>query len=244
MGAACGHEILDVLRRQPLFAALGEADLHTIAERSHCRLVRREALLFREGEPCRGLYLVVTGAVRVYRASRDGREQVLQTQGAGESLGEVSLLDGGPYLAAARAAEDSRVLYLPLAEVQWLCETYPSVARAMLDDLSRRLRSMVRLVDFLSLRSVPARVASALLEYAERGNGAAAQDGVRFTVPRTQEELAAELGTTRESVARALHRLRRDGVIRQRGARVELCDAEALRALAGAGAMEPARSAA
>jgi CRP/FNR family transcriptional regulator len=201
----------------------------------------RGSSLFREGEPCRGLYLVLEGSVRVYRANRNGQEQVLQTVAAGGSLGEISLFDGGAYLASARVVENAHLLFLPFGEVQALYRTHPEVARAVVEDMGRRLRGMVALVDRLSLQDVPTRVAAAVLAYAEQAEGTV-RDGLIFELPRTQEELADELGTTRESVARALGRLRRAGTVRQRGARIEILDAARLRGSTGRMAVRPGAS--
>lgn len=226
MTTRCAHDPAGVVARQPLFASLSDEECQGLVARSVCRSVRRNELVFREGEPCRGLHLVVEGRVRSYRANRDGHEQVLGIYETGESLGEVSLFDEGPYLASARAAEDSRLLFLPIQEVQALYETRPEVARAMVRELAGRVRELTTLVDRLALQDVPTRVAAAVLRFAEESGW------VPFRLPRTQEELAAELGTSRESVARSLHDLRGAGVIRQRGARIELLDIGELRRLA------------
>jgi CRP-like cAMP-binding protein len=169
----------------------------------------------------------------VYRANQDGREQTLHLQGPGQSIAEVPLFDGGPYPASARADQDSRVLYLPLDDFQWLYRNQPEIADSVIRELGRRLRRMVQLVEKISLRDVPSRVAMTLLEYAERQQS----DGpvTEFDLPRTQEELAAELATTRESVARALSTLRKSGAISQKGSRVRVLDLRRLESVAFSG---------
>ena len=214
------------LRRLPLFASLDERTLEEVARRTAVRALPNNAILFRQGDPCQGLYIVVEGSVRVYRASRDGREQVLHVQSAGQSIAEVPLFDGGPYPASARATEDSRVLFLPRTEFEWLYRHHADIADAVIRELGRRLRRMVRLVEKISLRDVPSRVALTLLEYA--GQEGVPHDGMSFRVPRTQEELAEELATTRESVARALAKLRSLGAIHQRGSSVRITSLAAL----------------
>lgn len=230
MSRHCGHEPAEVVARQPLFKSLTETECQALVRRSLCRRFPRNGQLFREGDACRGLYLVVDGAVRVYRANASGQEQVLGTITAGEWLGEVSPFDEGPYLASARATEDSRLLFLPLREVQALYRTSTGVAHAVVREMGSRVRTLVALVDRLTLQDVATRVAVSVLDYAEEGG---ALQGAPFRLPRTQEDLAAELGTTRESVARALHDLRAAGVIRQRGARIELLDLAELHRRAG-----------
>jgi len=152
----------------------------------------------------------------VYRASPDGREQILHMHGPGQPLAEVPLFDGGPYPASARTMEPSRLLFLALDDFQWLYRNHPEIADATIRELGRRLRRMVGLVEKISLRDVPARVALTLLEYAESSGDL--RDGMTFELHRTHEQLAGELATTRESVSRALGRLQKDGLISKRGA--------------------------
>ena len=223
-------QALTLLRRLPLFSGLSEPSLATVAERTVTRALPRDASLFRMGETCHGLYVVIAGSVRVYRANAEGREQVLHVQGPGQTLADVPLFDGGSYPASARAEVDSRVLFLSRNDFEWLYRNDPEVADTVIRELGRRLRRMVRLVEKISLKDVPARVATTLLEYAE-GLGTP-HTGMGFDLPRTQEEMASELATTRESVARALARLRQEGAIDQRGSRVRIRDLPALEAAA------------
>lgn len=231
MIARCSHDPARVVAGQPLFASLTEAECIALVGRSVCRSTNRGESLFREGDECRGLYLVVEGTVRTYRANRDGQEQVFGVFGPGESLGEVSLFDEGPYLASARVVESGRVLFLPFGEVHALYETHPHVAHAMVRELGERVRWLAALVDRLALQDVPTRVAAAVLQFA--GDSGALRKGGTFRLPRTQEALAAELGTTREGVSRALRGLRAAGTIDQRGSSIEVLDPIQLERLAG-----------
>lgn len=193
------------------------------------RPVSRGRLLFRKGEACHGLYVVLQGKIRVYRANREGKEQVLHVLGPGDPVAEVPLFDGGPYPANARSEVDSRLVFLPADAFEELYRSEPEIADAVIRELGRRLRRAVRLVEKISLRNVPSRVALSLLEY---GAAARVGPGEPFSLPRSQAELAEELATTRESVARALRTLREEGLIRQEGRRVAIPDAEALEARA------------
>jgi len=224
------QDVVEVLRRLPLFAGLSDAAIGAVAERTILRTVRRNELLFRKGEPCHGLYVVVEGKVQVYRSSPDGREQVLHVEGPGRPLAEVPLFDGGPYPASARALEDGRILFLPREAFQALYRGNPEIADAVIHDLGRRLRRMVGLVEKVTLLDVPARVAATIVEAAETAG--VFRDGGTFIVAQTQEEMARGLATTREGVARALARLRNEGIIEQEGARIRILDAAALDAAA------------
>jgi len=225
----------DLLRRLPLFSRLGEDALERVRRRVVVRSVPRRTLLFREGEPCRGLFVVVRGRVRVYRANREGREQLIHDMGPGRAVAEVPLFDGGPYPADARAEEDSDLLFLSREDFQALYRAEPEIADAVILELGRRLRRAVGLIEKISLRDVPSRVGLTLLEYAGGGGpkGAGPTTGRDprshpFTLPCTQAEMAERLAATRESVARALRTLREEGLIRQEGRRIEIPDPSAL----------------
>jgi CRP/FNR family cyclic AMP-dependent transcriptional regulator len=226
------EETRALLRKLSIFSRLGDEALDAVAKRTVVRSIPRGRQLFRRGDPCQGLYVVVEGAVRIYRGNQEGREQTLHVQGPGQSVAEVPLFDGGPYPASARAEQESRVLFLPLDDFQWLYRHHPEIADSVITELGRRLRRMVHLVEKISLRDVPSRVAMTLIEYAERYGGDGAAGGVEFDLPRTQEELAAELATTRESVARALARIRSAGAITQKGSRVRVVDMRLLESIA------------
>jgi CRP-like cAMP-binding protein len=220
-------EIIDALERISLFSGLGRTPLAEIAKRVSVRRMPKLRPLFRKGEPCDGMWIVVEGQVRIFRANREGREQIVHLQGPGQSLAEVPLLDGGPYPAHARAEVDSVLLFLPRAAFESLYREEPEIADAIIRELGRRLRRMVGLVERISLRDVPSRVGLSLLEYARRAPGGG---DAPFTLPHTQSEIAEQLATTRESVARALRTLREEGLIEQEGARVRIPDPEALEA--------------
>lgn len=227
---------IEVLRSLAFFSALSDSALAAVAGRTAERFYPRGAMVFRKGEVCHGLYLVLEGRVKVYRSSPDGREQILHIEGPGNPLAELPLFDGGPYPASARTLEDSRLLFLPLDAFQSLYRQNPEVADAVIRDLGRRLRRLVALVDKVSLKDVGSRVATALIDYAVAASSF--RDGAVFLLPRTQEELAAELATTRESVARGLGRLRRAGIIMQEGPHVRIVAANRLEAVARGEPME------
>jgi len=105
-----GRGTRELLRALPLFASLGEGSLQAMAKRTVTRRVRPNEVLFRRGEPCDALYVVVSGSVQVYRANADGRVQVLHVQGPGQPLAEVTLRDGGSFTLAGTQEKVARTL--------------------------------------------------------------------------------------------------------------------------------------
>jgi len=224
-----------LLRQIPIFSELPDDLLARVAERLVQRRVPAGTVLFTTGEESRGLYLVESGRVRVYRVSPDGREQVLHIEGPGRPVAELPLFDGGPYPASAVTIEDSVLLFLPRPEFEQLYRTYPDVAHAIIRGLGRRLRHLVQLTETLAFRDVAARLAMLLAGYADR-TGVPTTEGVELALGRTQEELALEIGAARESVSRALKQLQRKGLIESAGRdRLRIPSVERLRTFAAPG---------
>jgi CRP/FNR family cyclic AMP-dependent transcriptional regulator len=211
-----------------------------LAERCVSRTVGAGHVLFITGDECRGLYIIETGRVRIYRTNSEGREQVLHVEGPGRPVAELPLLDGGPYPASAVALEETRLAFLPRADFESLYRTNPDIAQAIIRALGRRLRHLVHVTETLAFRDVAARLASLLVGYAER-TGRETPEGIELTLDRTQEELAIEIGAARESVSRAMKQLRRKGLVRRIDRdRLLVPDVSRLRALLPAGNGEKA----
>jgi CRP-like cAMP-binding protein len=205
-------ELLDLLRQLPLFASFGEEALVRLAARCVTRTFAAGHVLFTTGESCRGLYIVESGRVRIYRTSPTGREQVLHTEGPGRPVAELPLFDGGVYPASAVTEVESRLVFLPRADFEALYRENPDVAEAVIRTLGKRLRHLVHVTETLAFRDVAARLASFLAEFAEH-HGTVTENGTEITLDRTREELSFELGTARESVSRALKQLTEKGII-------------------------------
>lgn len=218
----------EALRRVPYFASLPASELGRLAGRCTARSLGPGEALFEEGEPCRGLLVVVGGLVEVRQISLRGREQVFHTEGPGATLGEGPLFDGGGYIASAVALEPTRVLLLPRAEVLRLCQRRPAVALAMLGTMARRVRHFAGIVADLAFRPVTERLARHLDAAAERP----VEAGARVDLTLTHAQLAARLGTVRELVARAFARLEEAGVIARHRSRITIRDPARLAALA------------
>lgn len=227
--------ISSLLRALPIFAELTDPDLGQLATRCVARTVGGGHVLFATDDVCRGLYVVESGRVRVYRLSPDGREQVLQIEGPGRAVGELPLFDGGKHPASAITLEASRLVFLPREDFEEVCRTQPSVAQAVIQSLGRQLRHLVNVTETLAFRDVAARLAMLLSSYADRV-GVPTMEGMVLTLHRTQAELSLEIGAARESVSRAYRQLRDRGLIEMLSDhRLRIPDLERLRALARGG---------
>lgn len=220
------------LGRTALFGELDGATLKALAERAVERRYARDEVLFIAGEEARGLYVVVEGAVRAFRESPDGREQVIHVERAGAAVGEVPVFDGGPFPSTVAAEEPTSVLFIDRRDVRRLCVEHPEIGLAALKVLAGRLRRCAELVETLSLREVGQRLARFLLAEA-RAKGDRAGAGFRLTLAHTNQQIAARVGSVREVVSRALARLQHDGLVALDGRALTIHDERKLAAFAG-----------
>lgn len=220
-----------VIKSTALFGGLAERELRALAERAVERRLMPGEVLFIAGEEARGLYVVVSGSVRAFRESSEGREQVIHVERAGATLAEVPVFDEGAYPSTVAAEEQTVVLFIDRRDVRRLCVEHPQIALAALKLLAGRLRRCAELVETLSLREVGQRLARFLLTEA-RGKGKPAGRGFELRLTYTNQQMAARVGSVREVVSRALARLQSEGLIELRGRQLIVPDEKALAAYA------------
>jgi CRP/FNR family cyclic AMP-dependent transcriptional regulator len=220
---------VEILRRVALFANLSPGELDFIARRAVPIRCDAGEMIFSEGEPCRGLYVVQSGQVKIFKASADGREQVLLIAGPGGTMAELPVFDGGPYPASASAVTETALLEVRKEDVRQLCLEHPEVALKLLRVVGARLRRLVAMIEELSFTTVRQRLAALLVREAE-ANGRLTSQGVEFDLPWTHQELAAQIGTVRELVSRNLSRLQSTGTIHIEGRKVLITDRKSLEA--------------
>jgi CRP-like cAMP-binding protein len=218
-----------LLARVGYFRSLPAAELRHLASRCATRIVRPGQLLFEEGAPCHGLFVVAEGAIEVRQISLRGREQVFHSEGPGATLGEAPLFDRGGYIASAVAIAPTRALFVPRADLLDLCRRQPAVALAILEVMAQRVRRFASLASDLAFRPILQRLARYIGDAAASHPLAA---GVELDLRLTQAQLAARLGTVRELVARALFQLEESGVIARKRGRIVIRDPNRLAVLA------------
>ena len=220
---------VETLRRVPFFGVLPPDELRALA--CHCIIKRlgKDELLFAEGDPTEGLYVVQAGAVKLFKMADTGREQVLVIERAGSTLGELPLFDGGTFPASAAAIEESTLLFLPKREFLDLCRGNSEVAFTVIRTLAWRFRYMTSLVEELSLKEVSHRLARFLRDRALK-LGVRTKRGIEFPLEETNQEIGAEIGTVRDLVSRNLRRFVDRGIIRLERRKVIVLDMAELEA--------------
>jgi CRP-like cAMP-binding protein len=211
---------LDFLKSILYFSGLGLAELESIRKLVFEKTADRAEMVLLEGEPAANLYFVASGAVKVFKTSAEGKEQILNIVRPGESFNDVPIFDGGPNPASARTMGPVLLYGIKKHDMEAVLRDHPQIALNVIKVLARRVRHLVSLVEDLSFRHVISRVAKILFEHigGEMGRG-----------PRlTQQEMAAMAGTAREVVGRSLKALEEEGAISLDRHRIVITDKEAL----------------
>jgi len=217
---------VELIKSIPYFSGLSSAELDSLKGRIFETTAERGEFIVLESEPAAALYFVISGVVKVFKTSADGREQIFQIVRPGESFNDAPVFDGGPNPASAQAMGPVVLYGINNSDMGAILRTHPQVALNVIHVLSQKLRHLVSLVEDLSFKHVTARLAKILLEYAG--------DGVGSAKPRlTQQEMAAMAGTAREMIGRSLKELEVEKIIRLEHHRIVVTDKEALKKWAG-----------
>ena len=221
------HQLRQTLAQVPIFSGLTESELGFLAQRTVPRHYSAGETIFDEGGPCSGFFVVESGNVRIFKSSASGREHVLSIDGPGSSIAEVPVFDGGNYPASGAAVDDVTLLFVSKQDFHALCLAHPEVPLKVLRVVGARLRRLVGIIEELSFTTVRHRLASYLLRLAEK-SGKPKAEGVEITLPVTNQELAAQIGTVRELVSRNLSRLQAEGMLKVDGRNILICNRKAL----------------
>ena len=221
------------LKSIPYFSGLGSGELEAIRQLVFERSADRGELILMEDEPTQTVYFVVSGAVKAFKTSVAGKEQILCILRPGDSFNDVSVFDGGPNPVSAIAMSLVRLYGISKADMETLLREHPGIALNIIKVLAGKVRHFVSLVEDLSFRHVTGRVAKLLLEYATNGSEEGKGKSPR---PRlTQQDMAAMVGTAREVVGRSLKALEEEGAIRMDRHRIAIVNREVLEERSGVG---------
>lgn len=209
----------NTLRSCQLFMGLPAADIAAIAAFAVPKNLHKGDYLFHEGDRSEGFYVVQKGAINVHRVSAAGKEQVIHLFRPIESFAEATLATEAGYPADARATEPSTVLLIPKTDFIELLRKRPELALRMLGSMSQHLRVIVGLLDDLTLKDMETRLANWLLKRCPRPIG---DHAVEIELDRTKRVLAAEMGTTSETLSRTLAKFRDQKFLRVKGNTITL----------------------
>jgi CRP/FNR family cyclic AMP-dependent transcriptional regulator len=219
-------DVTGILRKTSLLGSLPEQDLRALAAISRLRNYRRGQIVFTRGDPGDSVMVVVSGRVKITVRSADGGELTLAIIHPGGLTGELGVVDGGPRSADAETLEESQLLLVPRDAVRDVCARVPSAAQALTNSIAAICRRLTDATADLVFLDLPRRVAKILLSQPRGDDGT-----IRFRM--SQEELAHQAGSTRQSVNAALRGFERRGWIEMHDRAVTVKQPAALGRFAG-----------
>jgi CRP-like cAMP-binding protein len=210
-------ERIEALRSIPLFGGLEEDALNDIADLLIDRSYPRGSVIFEEGVPGDYMYVIKQGQVKISKLSDDGREKILEILGPGDFVGEMALLDRGPRSASVKSTQPCVLLALSRQDFLSLLRERPEISLELIRELSRRLRETNEQIRGLLFERVEGRTRRLLRRLASEP--VEGRPDRLATAPTTHQQLADQVGTSRETITRVLKELRAEGWLEQQGKR-------------------------
>jgi len=211
----CSQEYERILRQVPLFAGLNALDLERVSRLVIRRKFRKGQLIISEGQELEGFYIVISGQVKIYKFSSEGKQQILHLVAPGGTFAEVAAFTKGFSPANASAIIDSEVFFLFKNDLVKLIRDKPQISLNMLASMSQYLRQMVAVIEELALKDVSARLAKYLLDLAPG-------QVMEIKLAISKKELASRLGTISETLSRTLNKFKSKKVIKVAGNRITI----------------------
>lgn len=222
---------VSLLKSVPLFAELAPGEVNRIADRSTWRECRRRQAIHFPGDPADAVYVVGEGRVKISRLSEDGKEATLILVGCSEPFGEECLLDAATWDSIAEVLEPGRVLRIPREELVPGLRSHPAFALAVARLMSGRRRVAESRLEEMIFKTVRARLA-ALLARLARSHGRPSTGGILLDLSLAHQDLAGQIGSTRETTTLTLNQFRRGGLLRIDHCRILIRDLPGLEAIA------------
>jgi CRP-like cAMP-binding protein len=222
-------DILKQMQTLDLFQGVPTEKLRTLAERSRYRTYKAGEMFIGETDPAHAFYVIVTGQVKLYKSSPEGKEQTLYLLRPGDPFGMCTAFAIDSFPANAMALEESGILMIPGPVMETVATSEPRLLMNIIQILSDRLKESMTLIESLSLKEIPQRLASFLLHALTR-EGDREMNRLELTI--TQRELAKILGSTPEALSRAVRKMSNAGILAMDGRSIRILDREALEELA------------
>ena len=213
----------ELLQSLPPFSSLTTSEFATLLPSLREQSFRARACIVPAGEALNGLYVVISGRVRLRHEDQQGRALIADTFGPNEFFGEIGLLDGAPWSASIEAAEASDVVYIPRKPLLDCLNQNPAAAMHMLQICLMRLSRAHNQMANLALTDVYGRVAQVLVEHGEGVNG-------EWHVTVGAEQIAAMVGASREMVSRVVRCMIQKRLLRRVKRKLVVLDRDALSA--------------
>lgn len=213
-----------------LLAALEDSDCARLRETSSARKVAAGETVFEQGDRRDGIFIILSGQVRIYYTGPSGREITLAYWSPGNFIGGPEVFGNSPHMWSGAAVRPTELLHVRGTDLRRLVERIPRLAIALIEALEHKGRCFSALIQMLGTRSAMQRLAQLLVLMGEF-DGMARPEGIVISRTLTQEDLAKMVGSTRQWISSTLERFREDGVVEVTATRILIRDPARLRAL-------------
>lgn len=229
-------DIIKAISSCNFLAGAGEQLIRPIAGISKVIHQPRGTTVFNEGDACRGMFIVHSGAVKLLKTGPDGKEHVLHVVMQGDCFGEAAMFLGTGYPADAQAVKDSVLILVRKEQFLNLLSLEPALCFQLMGAMALWSRRLVAKVEILTLKDASARLAEYLLKLIPaNASDKNASTMVQLDVPKNV--LASQLGISNETLSRLLARFEAQGLIAPEGRRMKLLDMRELKELAEFGSI-------
>lgn len=217
--------ITEFLSFVPIFSDLPSETLDQIEKIGTRKSYKKNDVILMEEDSGTALFVIVTGKVKVARSSSDGREVILTILSDSDFFGEMAILDGLTRSATVTSIEETELFLLQRNDFMNLLHEHPEISVALLQELTKRLRSADMKIKALSLKDAEGKVATVLLQLAD-DIGKIKQGKVEIDKLPLQQDLANMAGTSRETISRTLHSFAKRGLVELEGSKLKILDYE------------------
>ena len=204
-GKHCAHRV-------SIFSILEEEQIDEVVSKIITRRYKKGQIIFFEGDIADKLYIVNRGKIKVFKYTKEGKEQILYILSEGDFIGDLSLLKKGKFEFNAEALEDTAICTLVKEDFDNIITANPEITLKILEDVHDRVVSLEKLVQSLSTKNVEARIAALILSFV-KNFGTETCDGIVVNLPLNREEMGNYIGITRETISRKLTAMQDEGII-------------------------------
>jgi CRP/FNR family transcriptional regulator, dissimilatory nitrate respiration regulator len=227
-------DLADWLQTTLMFRGLSRSQVLRLCQIVQPQTWQKDEPIFQQGSPATGFFVLKTGRVKVFKVSPMGKEQILNIFEPGDNFAEVAALDGRPFPASAAALDRVELIFFPRPVFLELLRQDPDIAINMLISLSQHSRHLVSVIEDLSFKDVPQRLAAYLLNLCDASSQKSSDRSQSIdlvTLDLTKTQLAAALGTIPATLSRAFYRLSSEGIVAVNGSQIEVLDRDRLQDL-------------
>ena len=211
--------IHETLKKSEIFSILKEQELKEINTLFEELRLKNNEYVFMEGDPCKWLYLVAKGRIKIFKNTLAGKDVILEIKSPGDIFGCVAVLDNKPFPASAQAMEPASVIRIGRQNLLKTMEAYPSLKLGTAKYFSDRLRDAHDMLKNIATERVEKRIASMLLKLSEKV-GVEENSYTKIDFPLTRQEIAEMVGTTVETCIRTMSKFQKKGVVKSSGNRI------------------------